>query len=234
MSYQLPVEDILRSAWAKIYGTKQTIWIAFIIALTIVFYLSIIQSIAEIASPILANLIKFITIVISYFLQIGLLYIGICRAKDLPIHYQQMFRAFSLRRAPCVIGIYLVKIILLIIPNFITIAGLLIMSASLPATSLIGILVFCLGLITTLYLLTRLILSPAIVLDQDLGPIQAIKLSFKLTHSNVLRLLSILLIQIATLIICVIPLGIGLIWWLPFLFITYGTIYKNLLQRQTA
>lgn len=234
MTYQLPVEDTLRSAWAKVYGAKQTIWMAFIILLAIVFCLGIIQGLTEVASTTLSGFIKLITNVVSYFLQIGVLYIGICRAKDLPIHYQQMFRAFSLQRALNIVGLYIAEIVLLIVPALIAGAGGFITAASFPAAGLIGILVLCLGVIAGIYLVTRLLPSLALVLDQDLGPIQAIKLSFKLTEGNVLRLLLLSLIQILILIISAIPLGIGLIWALPFTFITYGTIYQNLLKGQTA
>jgi uncharacterized membrane protein len=234
MSYPLPVEDTLRSAWAKVYGAKQTIWIAFGILLAIAFCLGLIEGIAEIAGTALYSAAKLITNIVSYLLQIGVLYIGICRAKDTPIHYQQMFRAFSLQRALCIAGLYLCEMVILIVPALIAASGMFIMTASFPVAGLIGILVLCFGLIAGIYLVTRLLPSLAIILDQDLGPIQAIKLSFKLTHGNVLRLLLLSLIQILILIISAIPLGIGLIWTLPFTFITYGMIYKNLLQNQTA
>lgn len=232
MTYQLPVESTLRTAWAKVHGAKKTIWAAFAILLVVVFCLGFIQGIAEMINHALFQGMKLITNVVSYFLQIGILYIGICRAKDLPIHYQQMFRAFSVQRALNIVGLYIAQFILFIIPGLVIFAGIYITTFSFPVSGLMGGIIFALGVIASIYLLARLILGLAIVLDQDSGPIQAIKHSFHLTQGNVLRLCLLSLIQIIIVVISAIPFGIGLIWTLPFAIIGYGVIYQNLLKSQ--
>lgn len=233
-SYQLPVEETLKSAWAKVHGAKATIWAALGILFAIVFCLGIIQGITEAINHSLFQAMKLITNLISYFLQLGVVYIGICRAKDQPIAYQLMFRPFGLYRALSIIGLYIAEMVLFILPLLIGVAGGFVINLAFPLSGLIGGLLIAASGLSLIYLVVRLIPSLAIILDQDANPIEAIKRSFHLTKGNVLRLCLLSVIQIIILLICIIPLGIGLIWGLPFTFITYGTIYQTLLKNQTA
>lgn len=233
-NYQLPVEETLKSAWAKVHGAKSSIWAALGIFFAIVFCLGIIQGITETINNGLFQTMKFITNLISYFLQLGVIYIGICRAKDQPISYQLMFRPFNLHRALSIIGLYIAELILFIVPALIGVAGVFVLNATFPISGALGALMIAASGLAFIYLVARLIPSLAIILDQDANPIDAIKQSFHLTRGNVLRLCLLSIIQILIIVISAIPFGIGLIWTLPFTFITYGMIYQTLLKNQTA
>ena len=94
--------------------------------------------------------------------------------------------------------------------------------------------IVCLGaIILTFYLAMRLYLAKGIVLDQQVGPWAAIKKSFRATKYNVWRLIGLTLLNAIILLVSVIPLGIGLIWSLPYLFINYGMVYRRLVIEKS-
>jgi hypothetical protein len=90
-----------------------------------------------------------------------------------------------------------------------------------------------LSIILTIYLLFRMYLVHAFILAKKVNPWVAIKLSFKATKSNVCRLIGLSILNGLILLVSAIPLGIGLIWTLPYFFINFGEIYKSLVESRS-
>lgn len=227
LPYHLPVYETIGKAWKKVYGAKGSLWAALLINILISFCFGFISGLLQDSASFISNIINFVGQVISFLLQLGILYIGIRRAFDLPISYKMMFQACHLDIAWRVICVYLLQLVILIIPIIIMIvSGIMYMQAS--GVAMFGIIGVLIGVIVFIFLAMRMSMSMAFVLDKETNPWPAIQQSFKVTRSNVWRLIGISILQMCILIVSVIPLGIGLIWTLPFVFILYGMIYKNL------
>lgn len=220
----ISVSDIITQSWEKVKGTKASIWAAFGILFVIMLAIGFISGLLKNGAPVISASVDFIGQIINFLLQMGILYIGISRAYDLPISYRMMFRTFQFEMALKVIGLYLLQILI-----FLPVAIIGIIAAMLYSDQiLLSGLLFLISIFAIFYLAVRLFLSMGFVVYQGINPVPAIKKSFQATHGNFWRILSILIIQFCILVISIIPLGIGLIWSLPFCFIVYGMLYKNL------
>ncbi len=224
--YQLPISDTLRTAWEKTHGAKKTFWAAIGITFAIMLCLGFIQGIVD------NSVVRLIIRVISYFLQLGLLYIGITRAREATIQYQLLFKAFSLDQAFRIIGLYLLELVIFIPPAILAFLGGFIAPQSFPGATALSIVLIAVAAFLAITLAIRLMLAIGLVLDQNLNPWPAIKMSFVSTKGNELRILALILIQLVIVVISAIPFGLGLIWTLPFSLITYGIIYKRLVSPQ--
>jgi hypothetical protein len=221
--------DTIKLAWSKVYGAKGSIWAGFGILFVIMFCLGIIDGIFQYAMPNIEPGIAFIVQVIGFLLQMGMVYLGIRRAQDLPINYRMMFRTFESSITIRIIGLYLLQVIILIIPMVLIFAGIFINAADTSTGTLaISILLFIIGILAVIILGVRMMLSMGYVLDKGAGPIEALKLSFAASKANFWRIVGITLLETLIIIISAIPLGIGLIWTLPFGLLVYGVMYNTL------
>jgi len=232
--YQLSIEDTLKTAWSKVSGSKGTFWAAILISFIIMIGAVIAQGILSSLMPAIKIVFQILANIINFLVTVGLIYIGIMRAKDLPISYEMLFRAFRKTLSLKIICVYILQILIFMIPMLIMFAGVIlfpILHASMDqafAPPLISSIIFIFGLLAMFYLAIRLILSMGYVLDRESGPLEAIKLSFMHTKSNFWNILFITIIQSLFVVISAIPLGIGLIWTIPFALINYGVIYSRL------
>jgi len=224
---ELPVWDTINAAWEKTYGAKATFWGAILVLAAIMFGIGVLEGITAKWWGI-SGLFQLLGNIIGYFLQLGLVYIGITRAKDMPINYKLMFTTFDLQLALRLIGLYILQTLIFLIPIAIGAIGVYVYMMGSSATTFIGGLIFVISIIATIVVAIRLSLGMAFVLDTREGPVAAIKHSLTATDHNFWNLLGIFLLQFLIIIISIIPLGIGLIWSIPFVLINYGVIYKTL------
>src|SRR5207249_4547579 len=138
-------------------------------------------------STILGSLINIISIIIYMLLELGLVYIGIQRAKNVSINFKQVFRAFEFPIILRVIGVYfLIAVILISIDVFFFIPiFILVGTSSNVLTSGFNIANFffvswlLIAIIAIIYISIRMMLSIAFVLDRGTNSWSAIKMSFK-------------------------------------------------------
>lgn len=234
--YVLPVWDTIVTAWEKVKGTKGTFWTAIFLIIAIWIASSFANLIISAIIPPLKPIIQFCVQVLVFLLDAGLVYIGIRCAFELPIVYTHIFRGVKANIAWRLIILYLLKTIiicpfvaLLIVPPFILLTLVSLAGPTLVILQIFCAIIFALALIFGLMILIRMSLSTLFIIDKVKGPWEAIKLSFKATRGNFAALLGVFIIEYIFIIISVIPLGIGLIWTIPFGFITIGLIYKKLL-----
>lgn len=218
--YQLPILDTIKQAWHKTAGAKRTIWAAIAMMFLVVICLGVAMGITKALAPSIAFIVKGFAQLVIYFMQMGLLYIGIKRAEETPIHYRMIFRAFNWTIALNIVLLYVIQLII-----YLPVILLMILGTFIP---LLGSLFYFVAAILLVYLSIRISLSMAFVLDQSTHPWEAIKLSFRATQSNALNLFAIFTLQFMIVLISIIPLFLGLIWTIPFGLICYGTIYKSL------
>lgn len=228
--YQLPVFDTIKASWGKVYGSKGTFCLAFIVAFAIALGLGIIDGILEKSAPIIEYIFRFFLQIITYFIEMGLVYMGIRRAMDSPITFDMMFRVFNMILPFKIIGLYILQVLIMLIPIVIMFTS----AALYPlfGTPIVSILFFIIGILATMYLGIRMMMSMGFVLDKEMGPVNAIKLSFRATDHNFWNLVGIIIIQ-TIILVCLGITVIGLIWALPFAFINYGMIYRSLSNTLT-
>lgn len=235
--FLIPVEETIRSSWDRVSGSKKSFWAAIGLSFLIAFGIGLIAGFISNFSDILAAIINIIGQVISTLISMGLVYMGIRRAKDIPIEFKQMFYAFNLNIALRILGVYAIQFLIFFpLTLFFLFVPMLIFGTAIGDTFTSGLNfanfllvswgVF--GLLIALYLTLRMLLSMAFVLDMNTSSWEAVKMSFRVTSKNELRLLAIVVIQLLALMVGGLLLGIGLIWTMPFSLIVYGMTYKKL------
>jgi len=226
----LQVMETLENGWSKVKGSKSPIWGALLLVLVISIGLGVFNGLVSTYSKTLSSLTGFITQIFTTLLDLGIAYIGIKRAQDFPIVYGLVFRAFESKWLWLkIVFLYVIECLIFIVPMIFIFAGIFLISLAHSALAyVLGILICIAAAFSIVYLAVRLALSVAFILDKEVNPSDAIALSFQATRSNFWRLTGISILQVLILIISAIPLGIGLIWTIPFVLIVYGLIYKNL------
>jgi len=228
-NYSLPVFETLQISWSKVHGSKSTIWGALLLMMVIMMGLGICNFIIMAVAKPIQPVVNVFMQIIGLLFGMGLLYIGIKRAQDLPISYNQIFRAFDNWLWVSIIAVYILEVLIMIIPIMCTIACMFLYALIHTPTALVMTIILSIaGIFMTIYLAVRMMLSMAFVIDKETGPWESIKLSFRATQSNFWKLIGIFLLLMLIVFISAIPLGIGLIWTIPFKYINYGMIYKNL------
>lgn len=222
--YHLPVWNTVTTAWEKVSGSKASFWgsMALIILISLAF--SLIGAIYQHLFSAGVGVIHFISSFINFFLQMGLIYMGIRRAQDLPIVYKDMFYPFRLDLIIKLIGLYILKILILL--PFILVSFIVIVAAGTSKGTMVTINTVV-GL-AAFYLYVRLSLAAGYLLDKSLGPWQSIVLSFKATGSNFFRLFATYILLGLIYVLGILTLFIGFIWIMPLGLILYGLIYKRL------
>lgn len=228
-NYSLPVFETLQISWSKVHGSKSTIWGALLLMMVILMGLGICNFIIMAVAKPIQPVVNVFMQILGLLFGMGLLYMGIKRAQDLPISYNQIFRAFDNWLWVSIIAIYILQVLIMIIPAMCIMAGIFLYALIHTPTALImTIILGIIGVFATIYLAVRMMLSMAFVMDKETGPWESIKLSFRATQSNFWKLIGIFLLQMLIIFISALPLFIGLIWTIPFKYINYGMIYKNL------
>lgn len=225
--YKLPIEETLKTAWEKVSGSKSTFWIALIITFAVLISMAGVLAAIAMLIPGITPLFQFISQLIGYIFEMGLIYMGIKRSQNLPINFAMIFYPLNLDLLLKLVGLYLLQFLIFLVPIIVIVASLFFYPISAGMLGL-GILLTLIGSLGIIYLAIRMVLAMAFILDTNAGPWNAIKLSFRATHCNFWRLLFIIVLQSVIIAISVIPLGIGLIWTLPWAFINYGVFYKKL------
>jgi hypothetical protein len=232
--YKFPVMDTIESAWEKVKGAKATLLAVFgLIVLNLLFFGilgGILQYFAgERAGQIPTVIGMFIQVILTW----GMIYIGIQRARDLPIQYTMFKAMFNLNLFIKMIGLYILQFLVAGLTVVIVLPLLFIDTTSM-FMQIISIIVFAIWYVVLLYVLLKMFFAKAIVIDKRIVPWTAIRMSFELTKGNVWRILGYLIICILALLVSLLPLGIGLIWSIPFLFIAYGLAYRRMLEAHQA
>lgn len=240
-AYLLPVIETIQAAWQKVKGSKATLWgaygwiilVAFVFGFTIGILDALNNSGLNILSAILKPLISLGTLILS----IGIVRLGIRRALDQPIRASMVF--YPLTKGGLIlklIGCWILYVLILLPFILITFFAVSFEFSDLTNASTLGMLVsgFAAGFsfVICLYLIVRTRLGWAFILDKELGPWQAIKASFKVTRCNFWQLLALYFLNALIVSASILPLGLGLIWSLPYVLINYGVVYRKLVEGQ--
>lgn len=225
----LPVIDTVKAAWGRVSGAKATFWSILFIVFILQFILGILNKHVDASGAGYVVLIFSIAIVvIQLFISWGLIYLGVQRALDLPIQYGMVRYVMTFGLFCRMIGVYILQfLILAVISCLLGVAQFLSNAGSLIA-SILSFIIVVVWAVLFVIMIIRMYLSKPLVIVEGLGPWVAIKRSIALTRNNVWPLIGIAIINILIVVVSAIPLGIGLIWSLPYVFISYGVVYRRL------
>lgn len=200
---------VLSEAWALTKGFKATMWGAFLLYMAVVLGVSIIggivtagaASLSPTASIILMVVVQLAQLLISAPLGAGLFMIGIKRAASLPVNAFMVFDYFP-KTLPLFFA-YLLMLLLIAIG-------------------------FVLLVIPGIYLMLAYALALPLLVNKDLGIWDALETSRKGITTCWFRFLGFGLLALLIVLIASIPLFIGLIWVMPWLYVAIGIIYRDL------
>lgn len=83
-------------------------------------------------------------------------------------------------------------------------------------------------IIPGIYISVSLIFVPALIVDRNLGPLEAIATAVKTVHRRWFTVFGSLFVASLGLIVSLIPLGIGLIWTGPWFLLVQAVLYRSL------
>lgn len=242
-THTLPIEGTLKAAWEHVHGFKGTFWLAMLIIILISIILGMVQALVSpppsnitpntLSSfqhniPLLALFFSILVNIVNALFSDGLFYVGLRRIAHLPIKMRMIFTVF---RYPLVFKL----IILLVLKFIIVIAFALLMlffGLIIPPSGhwhILQIITYAAIIILIFYVFIRLSMSDLLILDKGVNPMTALKLSYQATNGFSWQILWLMILQILIILISILPLGIGLIWSLPFTYLVLPTIYNKLI-----
>lgn len=218
--------DCISEAWVLVKGTKWPIWsvlLLFVVCRALGFI----------------PFIGIIFIIVAQILVLGVCYLGLLRGQGKDIQFSIVKEVFNFKTILYTIGLYILYLffsLLMVLPIFLIMHARLpnmvdnVESLLTPTNILFLILVFA-WITYAAYLYVRTYLTFPIILLQQKNPWAAMVESYRATQSHVLSLSLLMLLQFIFVFLGAIPLGIGLIWALPLIYISYGVAYKKLVLK---
>ncbi|WP_299942688.1 hypothetical protein [uncultured Microbulbifer sp.] len=205
--YSFSIGETISEGWRLSKGKKRTIWLGMLLYMVALLVITAVAGFitgvftaegdASITQGLIYNLI---TTIIGLPLAAGLTMIGIKIARGEETSGTEVLAYFD-------------KIIPLVIVNFLM--GLFI---------LIG---FILLVIPGIYLMVAYIFAIPLVVDQNLGPWQALEASRKAVTKNWFSFLGFLILALLIVLAGFLAVFIGTIWALPLIFIAIGVAYRK-------
>ncbi|MFV3367734.1 hypothetical protein ACNFH5_06065 [Pseudomonas sp. NY15435] len=211
--YDFSITDLIKEAWQRVSGAKGLIFVGFIIYMVVVqaisFVLGLILGVGYAASGaepsgtavVLQMVVGILAGTVGYPFMAGINMLGIRRAADQPISFNEMFSHFG-QFVPLLITGLLMTVLIYI--------GLLLLV--LPG----------------IYLSMAYILAIPLVVERKLSPWQALEASRKAISQHWFKVFGLFLVLGLIMLVSMIPLGIGVIWTLPLMVISVGVLYRTI------
>lgn len=207
MEYSFSITGLLKEAFNRSEGVKGTMIAAFIVYVIIAMLVSgVLEFIFPSGDSIINGMIQtLISAPVTVPIAVGMFFLGINHARGLEIDVPSIFNYYSM-----------------IVP--ITIAFVLIYVALT-----IG---FVLLVIPGIYLLISYSFAYPLLVDKELGPWEAMELSRKTITKQWFKFFGLAVVSALFILVSAIPLGIGLIWSIPTVYIAYGLLYHHMFDEE--
>ncbi|KJK01129.1 integral membrane protein [Pseudomonas sp. 21] len=211
--YDFSIDGLIKDAWQRVSGSKGLIIASVIIYGVIVqavsFVLGLIFGVgyaasgaeASIGAAILQLVVGILAGAVGYPFLAGINMIGIRRAADQPISFNEMFSHF---------GQFVPLLITGLVMTVLVYIGLLLLV--LPG----------------IYLSIAYLLAIPLVVERKLSPWQALEASRKAITQHWLKVFGLFLLLGLIMLLSAIPLGIGVVWTLPLAIICVGVLYRTI------
>lgn len=209
--YDFNIGELLGEAWQRTKGTKGIIIGGFLVFYAVLLVVSFVLGgilgvfgalsdspgavvIGELVIGILAS-------AMAYPFMAGINMVGIRRAADQPISFNEIFSHFG-RTVPLVITAIVMMLLIYLGMILLVIPGL--------------------------YLAIAYMLAIPLVVERGLSPWQALEASRKAISQHWFKVFGLFLLLGLITMVSAIPLGIGLIWSIPLFVIAMGVLYRTI------
>lgn len=210
--YDYRIGDLLSEAWQRVKGTKGIIFggfVIFYVAMVIVTTvlsailgaLGIISEASAMSLVIGQFAVSIFGSALTYPLLAGLNMVGIRRAADQPVSFNDIFSTLS-RFVPLLVTALLMTLLIYIGTALLIIPGI--------------------------YLGVAYLLAIPLVAERGLSPWQALETSRKAISQHWFKTFFLFLALGLIMLVSIIPLGIGLIWSMPLFVISVGVLYRTI------
>ena len=194
--------DVFKEAWQLTEGFKGTIICAGLIYLGVSHGLSLLITLIVGNEPFaLVLLAQLVVMLISYPLGVGICMLGIKRSAGMPTNVNMLFDYY-----PKTIQIFLLYISMMIL-------------------IFLGFLVF---IIPGIYLAIAYSMAMPLLIEKNLGIWQALETSRKMIHKYWFNFFGLYIVISVIFFLSALPLGIGLIWSIPFCIVVFGIVYRSM------
>ena len=195
------IETILKDAWQLVSGAKASFWGAFLIYLAIAVAISIPFELIGKDSVSMGLLSQIVVGLVSYPLYAGIMMMALKRSVNAPVNAFMVFDYYSKT-----IPIFLLNFLMMIL-------------------IMIGLVLL---VIPGIYLAVAYSTALPLMVEKNMGLWEALETSRKAISKRWFSVFALYLIMVVILMISTIPLGIGLIWTLPFSMLVIGVLYRNI------
>ncbi|MDG9930268.1 MULTISPECIES: hypothetical protein [unclassified Pseudomonas] len=210
--YDFNIGDLISESWQRVKGTKGIIFGGFIvfyvvmlIATTVLGFifgaLGIISETSVTSMMVGQIIVSILGSALTYPFLAGVNLVGIRRAADLPISFNDVFKG---------LGLFVPLLITALLLNVLIYAGMLLL------------------IIPGIYLSIAYILAIPLVIERGLSPWEALETSRKAITQHWFKVFGLFIVLGLIMLVSMIPLGIGLIWTLPLCIITIGALYRTI------
>lgn len=209
--YDFAIGELLGEAWQRVKGTKGIIIGGFLVFYAVMFVVSLVLggmlgifgALSESPTAVMVGelVIGVLASALAYPFMAGINMIGIRRAADQPISFNEIFSHFG-RTLPLVITA-VVMMLLIYLGMFLLI-------------------------IPGLYLAIAYMLAIPLVVERGLSPWQALEASRKAISQHWFKTFGLFLLLGLITMVSAIPLGIGLVWSIPLFVIAMGVLYRTI------
>lgn len=209
--YDFNIGELLSEAWQRVKGTKGIIiggFLVFYVVLLVVSFvlggiLGVFGALSDSPAAVIVGelVIGVLASALAYPFMAGINMVGIRRAADQPISFNEIFSHFG-RTLPLVITA-VVMMLLVYLGMFLLI-------------------------IPGLYLAVAYLLAIPLVVERGLAPWQALEASRKAITQHWFKVFGLFLLLGLITLVSAIPLGIGLVWSIPLFVIAMGVLYRTI------
>lgn len=207
MTYDFSITGVLKEGFNRTDGVKLTFFGAFFIYVIISVIVSVLLGFIFTQKESFLNELasSMVEMIITLPVLVGMMMLGLKKARDEDFTLSDIFNYFNM--------------------------FLPIVLAYLLMTSLIFV-GFLLLVIPGIYLTISYAFVYPLIVDKGLGIWEAMELSRKTVTKQWFKFFGLSFLGGIIVIISVIPLGIGLLWTVPMIYITYGLLYHHLFDEE--
>ena len=207
--YDFTISEVFQEAWQRTSGFKAPVLAAVLIIFfalaAISFGIILLMGFFDMIDPALATILtsafNFIISMASYPLCAGILMMGLYRSVDAAVEFNMAFAYFSYS-LPIIIAAFF--------------------------SSLLVVLGFMLLVLPGIYLSIAYIFTLPLIIEKEMDFWQAMEASRKAVHQHWFKIFFIYALLGIIYLISLIPLGLGLIWALPFFVALHGVLYRRI------
>lgn len=233
--YDLSIGAVLSESWRRVHGFKAPLWGAlgyFYLIFIGFFLLSFIVNMslgAESATAqIIVAIISVICPLILFPLIIGIRYLAIRRAVDLPVYAKQIFGTYHYfwRLVGLLILMYVIALLMIFVLMFFIHLVPLSESVGTPIRIVVTG-VYCLLGFGIFYVMFSFLFAPLLIVEKNMGVWRSFTASFFAFSQHWFKILVTFLFAIIIYLVSVALLFVGIIWTMPMLVNVVGVIYRN-------